>query len=118
MAPNKKSVFIQDRVSTNHQEKIDWIEYAQFSQTQERYDYLKNQLRETSTTKESLVSSFFYPPLFSIDFEHHFGTIYTSKYYPKEVVMNLLWMEKSIHQSFESFTESETHIQLEVRKDL
>lgn len=110
MSPNKKPIFEHDRISTNHQEKIEWDEYARFSQTLERYNYLKNQIKDPVTTKEKLVSSFFREPLFNTNYEKHFGTIYTSKYEPKEKKLTLLWLENSIEQSFENFEESETFI--------
>lgn len=69
-------------------------------------------------TKESLVSSFFQKPLYNIDFDRHFGTIYTSKYYPKELKMSLLWWDQSIEQSFEHFTESSTYIEFKNEEEL
>ena len=38
LAPNKKASFKDDPVSTNHQEKIEWLEYAHFSKTLQRYN--------------------------------------------------------------------------------
>lgn len=112
LAPGKNAVFKHDPISTNHQEQITWLEYAQFSRTLQRYDFLQKLLLDPNTTKESLVNSFFEAPLYSTDFEKHFGTIYTSQYFPRDLGMSLLWFNNSIEQSFENFVESETYIEL------
>lgn len=117
LAPDKPAVFQRDKVSTNHQEEIDWLEYATFSRTLERYELLKNKLSDPTMTKESLVSSFFKKPFYNKDFDRHFGTIYTSKYYPKELKMSFLWWNQSIEQSFDHFTESKTYIEFKEEEE-
>ena len=113
LSPGKKAIFRKDPVSTNHQTKIEWLEYAKFSNTVGRYNFLSEKMLDPNCTKEALVQSFFFEPLFSRDFDHHFSTIYTSKYSPKELKLDLLWQNVGMEQSFENFTESETYIQLD-----
>lgn len=113
LCPEKEPIFKDDPVSTNHQERVEWLEYAKFSNTLERYNFLSKKLLNPKCTKEELVKSFFYKPLFSTEFDNHFGTIYTSKYHPRDLRLELLWQNVAIDQSFEDFTESETHVNLE-----
>ena len=117
LCPGKKTLFRKNPVSTNLQDKVDWLEYAKFSNTVQRFNFLSKKMLDPNCTKEDLVKSFFFKPLYSTDYDNHFGTIYTSKYHPKELKMNLLWQTVALEQSFDNFVESETFIKLEYEKD-
>jgi predicted choloylglycine hydrolase len=117
LCPGKKALFRNDPVSTNHQDKIDWIEYAKFSNTVQRYHFLSTKILDPNCMKEDLVQSFFSKPLYSTDYNNHFGTIYTAKYSPKEFKVDLLWQDVGSSQTFKNFTETETFIKLEIENE-
>lgn len=114
LRPGSEAVFIEnDPVSTNHQERIEWLEYAEFSRTIQRYNLLKKKLLEKGLQKEQFIQCFFEEPLFNTNFKNQFGTLYNCIYKPQEAEMSLLWQNTSINQSFKNFTESKTLISIE-----
>lgn len=110
LCPGQPAVFIEDPVSTNHQKQIEWLEYAEFSRTIERYNLLKQMLLDNTLDSEQLVKSFFEKPLFNVNFGQQFGTLYTVLYRPKHRNLSLLWQNNSIVQSFDNFKESKISV--------
>lgn len=112
LCPGKQAIFVNDPVSTNHQERVDWLEYAEFSRTIERYNLLKKSLLNNTIDAEQFTQMFFKKPLFNVNFEQQFGTLYTAAYKPKSRSLSLLWQESSMIQSFDEFTELNMNISI------
>lgn len=110
LAPDHAPVITDKKVSTNHQEEVDWPEHAQFSKTIEREAFLNSALSEPKQTAEGIAKAFLNPPLFNRKYNDGFGTIYTSVYRPSEGYMELMWPETSMRQSFSDFKEGATLI--------
>lgn len=113
--PGRPAVFTHDPVSTNHQERMDWLEYAEFSRTIERYNLLKKALLDQNLNADQFMRRFFNKPLFNLNFEHQFGTLYTAMYRPQDLSLSLLWQEQKVTQSFAGFEELKMNISI---KDL
>ena len=110
--PGKRAVFVEDPVSTNHQERVDWLEYAEFSRTVERYNLLKQALLNQQLNSDQLIQLFFRKPLFNVNFENQFGTLYTALYKPQQRNLSLLWQTSSLAQSFDGFNESKINVSI------
>ncbi|MEX0968660.1 MAG: C45 family peptidase, partial [Bacteroidia bacterium] len=93
LAPDKKPVVTDAKVSTNHQGEVDWPEHAQFSQTLLREKHLKESLSRQGQDAEGLAGEFLQQPLFNTRYNDGFGTIYTAVYRPAEGRMELRWQE-------------------------
>ena len=105
LAPDEKPIVVQSPVVTNHQETIDWEEYANLTATVERKKYLEEMLHSPYETEASMVYRFLHPPLYNTNFEKSFGTLYTGVYRIGLREVSILWPDLEIKQSFEHFTE-------------
>lgn len=112
LCPGREAIFNNDPVSTNHQGSIDWLEYAEFSRTIERYNFLKNSLSHPELSSEQFIHSFFKKPIFNINFKNQFGTLYTALYRPLQPNLSLLWQDHQILQTFDQFEDTTLHISL------
>lgn len=110
LSPDHSPVIIDMPVSTNHQSKIDWPEHAKFSKTVEREEFLLEQLAMPQQNAHSIADAFLQAPLFNRRYNDGFGTIYTAVYKPLEGSMELRWPEKTLHQSFADFKETNINI--------
>jgi predicted choloylglycine hydrolase len=118
---NYASIFLhpgrEPRVSyeascTNHQDQVEWLEYAWFSQTVERKQYLDYCLMSPLETRESMIKKFLKEPLYHTRFEKAFGTLYTVSYEVDKGEMHIFWPEKTAVRSFENFKEGRMIINL------
>lgn len=97
---------------TNHQELVEWTEYAWFSQTVERKQFLDYCLMDPAETRDSMIRKFFKPPLYHTRFEKSFGTLYTVSYEVDKGEMHVLWPERKTVKSFDKFKEDRLIINL------
>ena len=111
LAPDKAPLVTDDAFATNHQGEIDWPENAQFNQTIKQYNFLKDYLKSKNISANELAKAFLHPPLYNTKFTVGFGTLYTSVYQPKNLIMKVLWPQVAIELSFDSFIEEDILIQ-------
>lgn len=110
LRPGTPAIFKDDPVSTNHQDFIDWIQYAEFSKTVERYNFLKKILMDKNISSPQFIQSFLNKPLFNNNFKNQFGTLYTIVYRPQLLSIDMIWKEFALQQSFNDFKEINTNI--------
>lgn len=103
--PDRDAEVTDRRVSTNHQERVEWPEHAALCQTVERAAFLEKHIADPNETLESLVDRFLDKPLFSHEYEQAFGTLYTAVYRPRKGAVEFRWSNRSWHQSFDRFLE-------------
>ncbi len=115
LSPGLPAVFVDDKVSTNHQQNVEWLEYAEFSGTIERYNFLQKTLASADVSTDKIVQAFLNEPLFNTNFSQQFGTLYTVIYRPQQLNLSLLWHQQQIHQSFQNFEASKINLTI---KDL
>lgn len=58
MSPDKWPVFVNEAMSTNHQEKIESSEYASYTKPIERKEYLQEYILLTEIDKEVILNQF------------------------------------------------------------
>lgn len=81
-------------VSTNHQQHIEWPQYAEFTQSAERRACL-SEIVESTATVEQAIDAFLAPPLVRSQYRRASGTLYTVAYSPNELAMTLYWRGRS-----------------------
>lgn len=113
LAPDTPAVFCEDPVTTNHQLEADWPEYAAFSKTKERHQFLTQHLHTPGTQAEPFIGQFLKPPLYNLNFKHQFGTLYTAVYRPEEQALELRFPNHKIHQNFQDFQVGKTDIYIQ-----
>lgn len=112
VSPDKDTIVSKDRVTTNHQQNIEWQEQAVFSRTLERKKHLENLILENPSEKR-IVDAFHQPPLHSTNYQQSFGTVYTAVYKPQSSSMSYHWPDQNWIHSFGEFNSGQKSILLD-----
>jgi predicted choloylglycine hydrolase len=112
LAPGREPIVTQDGACTNHQNTMEWTEYAVMTQTRERKVFLEEALHDPEETRESMLKKFFLPPLFHTKYEKAFGTLYTALYDVLKGEIQVYWRDRMLTQSFDKFVEGNLLINL------
>jgi predicted choloylglycine hydrolase len=107
LAPDKAPVLTHAAFATNHQQKVNWAENAEFNQTIKRANFLKSFLKTKNVSASELTDAFLHPPLYNSTFKEGFGTLYTAVYEPENLTIQLHWPDKTIQRSFDVFEEEQ-----------
>ena len=107
LSPDRSPVIVNSPVATNHQEEIEWGDYAVLTGTIERKRFLEEMVASPYETEATLLKRFLHPPLYNTNFEKSFGTLYTVIYRIPTKEITVLWPEQEIRQSFTTFKEEE-----------
>lgn len=94
LCPGTETVFAHTRISTNHQENIEWHRHAQVTATVERERFLLQRLMLHDDPQDKFIETFMKPPLYSTNFSRGFGTLYTTVYRPNEGRVETHWPGK------------------------
>ena len=92
------------RAVTNHQEAPVWPAADAAGCTVERQAAVARLLDEAPSL-EAMAAGFLAPPLYNLDFDHAFVTLYSAVYRPAEGVVDYIWPGKVWRQGFERFEE-------------
>jgi predicted choloylglycine hydrolase len=113
LTPERKPPFVHNRVSTNHQDRIEWSAYERMSASIERRTFLENRLANGCPTQADFIDYFLHPPIYRTRYERAFGTLYTAAYHPSTRAAEYRWPNTSpLRQSFSTFREGEKTIHL------
>ena len=100
-------------LAVNHQGEFELTNYAMFSHSYERQQYLIAKLYDPLSSIESFVNAFEYSPLFASNYAQGFGTLYTAIYNPQLRAMEYRWPDRvRMYQSFAYFEEYELWVDL------
>lgn len=113
LSPDRPPVFVDDQVITNFQGKVEWQEYAQFTASVERKEYLDAQIANGEDSAEKVIGKFLKPPLYNTKFEKGFGTLYTAIYQPGQTSVDYIWPGKKLAQSLANFSEQKMAVNLQ-----
>ena len=111
LAPDRPPVFRDVPMATNHQDLVDWPEYAAASGSVDREVMIEALLADQHATAGHLVAAFLRPPLRDTAGAGHFGTLYTAVFHPLEGRVEYCWPGFTWHQSFAAFDEG-SHTEL------
>ena len=106
VAPGENATKTDNFVSTNHQKKSNWPEYADKVKTQLRFDYLNNAVDNSDDSVDTFPNHFLQTPLFNNLYAKGFGTVYTAAYYPARGEARYLWPGHHWSLTFDQFIES------------
>jgi predicted choloylglycine hydrolase len=110
VSPDRPARVVDARVSTNHQEQVEWPEYAALTRTEDRAAFLEDLASRADTTPDEIIRQFTRPPIVSRNWKQAFGTLYTAAYRPRDGQVEYRWPHGSWEQSFEAFVEGEAVI--------
>lgn len=105
LTPDRGARVDTERVATNHQQDIEWLEYAELVATKERKAYLDHLVAMQWDDRDALAAKFLQPPLYNKDIQKSFATLYSMQYDLEQLNATVFWPEKSLVQSFEHFNE-------------
>ena len=91
LCPGNETVLAHTRISTNHQENVEWHRHAQVTATLERERFLLHRLTLHDDTADRFIATFLKPPLYSTQFGRGFGTLYTAVYKPARGKLEMHW---------------------------
>jgi hypothetical protein len=100
--------FWETSVTTNHPEKVQWREHARSVRSVKRFDFVSAGLSEPGLT-----AKFLDHPLYSTDYSHGFGSIYTAVYRPRDGKVSYHWPDKTVEQGFGEFSPQSIEVQFE-----
>lgn len=112
LSPDRAPVITHSWVATNHQEFVEWTEYAALTGTLERKQFLDELLLNPYLQKEDVTRRFFHLPLYHNSANKSFVTLYTSVYNIEEMSLRVLWPNKELKQSFYEFREQREIVNL------
>lgn len=105
LAPDRPAQFTTLPAATNHQAGVEWTRYAQAVSTEQRLQLLARHIADPVEDENNFIGRFLQPPLFSQSYARSFGTLYTAIYNPREGVVDYVWKNQSLRQSFDGFQE-------------
>lgn len=107
VGPGRATEIVRERVCTNHQGHVDWLEYARATASVERERYLNRKLRSRRLDAEELVGLFLGPPLYMSGHARGYGTLYTVAYRSDGGRADFRWPDSGVTQSLDDFEERE-----------
>ncbi len=110
--PDRPAVVKEEPVCTNHQGQVEWDEYAAFTQTLQRHDYIEELLRDENVDRGQLLKRFLKPPLYHQQYLRGFGTLYSVAYDLKRKTARVFWPDQHIEVAFKNFVEQELKVVL------
>ncbi len=113
LSPDRAPVITQSPLATNHQEMVEWPEYAALTSSVERKQLLQSIHARSTETEDSITKKFLQPPLLNYNYEKNFGTLYTVSYNITEMLVHVHWPgNKPVKKSFDLFTEEVVTVNL------
>jgi len=112
LSPDRGVVFSPVGVATNHQGDVEWPEHARATRTLERERQIAALLERESSDAERFAAAFLRPPLFSTDYAHGLGTLYTAVYRPSAGMAEYRWPGVVWRQTFDDFREGRRTVRL------
>jgi len=117
VSPDREAVVTNLPIATNHQEKVEWPQYAALTATEERKEVMERMYANLFENEAYITDKFLEPPLFNYNYEKNFGTLYCINYRVTEKNIRIHWPEnRMVEQSFELFTEELITVYLPLRK--
>lgn len=110
--PDRPAKVVERPVCTNHQEQVEWDEYAAFTQTVYRRDHLEECLLDENIDRAQLMKRFLRPPLYHQQYLRGFGTLYSVSYDLAQGRFKVFWPGKQVEGSFKKFEEQLAQVTL------
>ena len=119
VSPDKAPVISEKPLATNHQEQVEWQQYADLTSTLERKAVLETMYENSLLKEDDLVNKFLQAPLYNYNYDKNFGTLYCINYRVTERNIRMYWPEQMlIEKSFEHFVEEAVTVYLPLPKQV
>lgn len=102
--PDRDTEVVAEKVSTNHQHRVEWPRHADATRTVERRKCL-NQALTRGEAAEDMLRTFLLPPVYQTNFGRGYGTLYTAIYEPQSLSAEIMWPTMRWRQSIADFHE-------------
>ena len=112
LAPDKLPIFVNEAIVTNHQTEVEWSEYATFTKTVERKQYLEQCVATNDESLSHIIHQFLKEPLYHTNYEKSFGTLYTASYNIDKKEVDFIWPRKKVTLGFTNFEEKTIQVNL------
>jgi len=110
--PDRPAEVVRQASVTNHQHQVEWDEYAAFTRTLERREFLDRCLTDVALSRKDVVERFLKPPLYSQQYLRGFGTLYTAAYDVVRGIVRIVWPTKQVEAGFSRFEEQAVDVVL------
>jgi predicted choloylglycine hydrolase len=110
--PDRPPRTVERPVCTNHQDQVEWDEYAAFTQTVQRREYLEECLLDENIDRAQLLKRMLRPPLYHQQYLRGFGTLYSVSYDLAQGRFKVFWPGKQVEGGFKNFTEQLVQVTL------
>jgi len=105
LTPDKGPYVDAQQVATNHQQDIEWFEYAELTATRERKAFLDKLVADPLIDREEIKQKFLQAPLYNNEPQKSFATLYSMIYDLNELSATVFWPNRELKQSFNAFKE-------------
>jgi predicted choloylglycine hydrolase len=105
VSPDRPATITRRAVATNHQNYVEWSQFAHATATVDRERYLMARVRDPKETNERLAERFQLPPLYASNYTQGWGTLYTAIYRNSPCEAEFRWPGISLPQTFKTFRE-------------
>jgi predicted choloylglycine hydrolase len=113
LAPFSEPNVTYKPLAVNHQGNFELTNYAMFSHSYERQQFILGKLYDPLSSVESFVNAFEYSPVRVTNYAQGFGTLYTAIYNPQLRAMEYRWPNRlRMYQSFAYFEACELWVDL------
>lgn len=113
VSPDRATVVSRRLLATNHQDSVDWPEHARATASLDRAHVLSLRVQDSEETHERFVSRFLEPPLYQVNHQHGWGTLYTTTYNPVRGTLTCRWPGYCLEKTFDHFTEQAVALRFE-----
>lgn len=112
MAPDRRTIVNDARVCTNHQEAVEWPDYARVTSSVERHEHV-TKLLEGSDRPRQFIRAFLQSPLHETKYHRGFGTLYTAAFVPESRRVTYHWPNhRQLALGLTDFTEQQRVVDL------
>ncbi|HNP36406.1 MAG TPA: C45 family autoproteolytic acyltransferase/hydrolase [Woeseiaceae bacterium] len=103
--PGRPALVTHSPVATNQQRQPGFTHQAGTLVSAEREAFLLRKLTRDPGTADDFIGAFMQPPLYAVDVERGFSTLYTAAYRPRDGILELHWPDLNWPHSIDSFEE-------------
>lgn len=115
--PGRAAIVKKLPIATNHQEHVEWSEYAKLTETVERKKKMEAIYSNLALTEEDIIQTFLQQPLYCNNYQKNFVTLYTVNYRVTDKNVRLYWPgQRVVEQSFTAFSEEVISVELPTLK--
>ncbi len=105
VGPDRPATVTNQPVATNHQESVAWAQHAHATSTLDREKALYVNLNDPHENRHRFVQRFLEPPVYALNHDRGWGTLYTATYDPIHRTATCLWPGRELSQTFTGYSE-------------